>query len=606
MQKLKPLWPLLPVFSLVACTQALDPVGQNSRPTPVVAQEPVSAVIPGTLIVEFDDETVAALESGVPATKAGAAGAVLEGYGVQSVERLYPDAGEWEPRHRSAGLHRWYRIRYDVGTVPATKAAKDLASLPGSGSVSPERRIRKAAYFNDPSAPKQWALYNDGTLGNAYSTGCDINVIPVWENFTAGSNKVIVAVIDGGVQLNHPDLAAITIPGGANGSKSFINGHSGYNIPPDDHGTHVAGIIAAVNDNEIGISGIAGGYGGNGGVRILSCPFMMDDPSGEDKTIQGDSYGALVWAADHGAVIAQNSWGDVYDTEAEAMEGGVGSIKGAIDYFIQYAGCDKDGNQRADSPMKGGIVIFAAGNDARKIGWPAAYEPVVAVGALSSKFSRAYYSNYGSWVDICAPGGDYKIGPEILSTVANSDYGEMQGTSMACPHVSGVAALIVSYFGGPGFTNEMLKNRLLGGASTSKVAKNLLVGPMLDALGAFTYKGTTPPEPASEVKAEAASNSIVFSWKVTKDPDDLKAYGYLVLAAQDASVLQGINPRSIPASVRQTSVEVGKLSVGETISATLSELEFDTPYYTTVIAYDYAGNYAEGSAIRTATVSRWR
>ena len=165
------------------------------------------------------------------------------------------------------------------------------------------------------------------------------------------------------VQLDHPDLAAACIPGGPQGSKSFVHGEGGYSFPGGDHGTHVAGVIGAVNDNGVGISGIAGGSNGKGGVRILSCAIFMEDPADPEKTIQGDSYNAMVWAADHGAVIANNSWGYVYDSEADAEKGSVGAMGPAIDYFIQYAGCDKEGNQLPDSPMKGGVVIFAAGNE---------------------------------------------------------------------------------------------------------------------------------------------------------------------------------------------------------------------------------------------------
>jgi len=597
----KALFLIIPAILLAAaCTQRLEPVGEEGT-VPAVQEQP-SALIPGTLIVQFDEETAAAVASGA-ATKSGAMAPVFEGLGVTSVERVFADGGEWEPRHRAAGLHRWYRIKYDPAAQAATKAADGMLALPGVVFAEPERRIRKTAYFNDPMAPQQWALYNDGSLGSAYSAGCDLNVQPVWTNYTAGASDVIVAVIDEGVQLDHPDLAAACIPGGADGSKSFIDGYVGYTIPAGDHGTHVAGVIGAVSNNGIGISGIAGGNDGKGGVRILSCAIFREDPSDPEKTIQGDSYNAMVWAADHGAVIANNSWGYVYETEKEAEEGSVGAMGPAIDYFVQYAGCDKEGNQRADSPMKGGLVLFSAGNENYKMSWPAAYDKVVSVGAVSAQFTRAYYSNYGEWVDICAPGGDVKLGPTILSTVAGDGYGLMQGTSMACPQVAGVAALIVSHFGGPGFTGEMLRERLIEGANTTKVSNYLMIGPLADAVGAFTHKGTVPPEPASDVSASVQSNRITLSWKVTSDPDDLKAYGYLALAATDAAALKDLNPRSIPASVKKVTAEVGTLDVGEPISATLSDLAFSTTYYTAVVAYDYAGNYAPASEVKAVTTA---
>ena len=399
---------------------------------------------------------------------------------------------------------------------------------------------------------------------------------PVWATYTGGSPNVIVAILDDGVQLNHPDLVAVTIPGGPNGSRSFVNDLPGYDIYPDDHATHVAGAIAAVSNNGIGISGIAGGLDGKGGVRVLACPFMHKNPDDPSHTMPGNPYEAMVWAADHGAVICNNSWGRDYATEAEAMADNVGSMGPAIDYFIQYAGCDMDGNQRADSPMKGGVVFFSAGNEGWRAAWPAAYEKVIAVGAVSARYTKAYYSNYGDWVDICAPGGDYKLDAEILSTVSDGGYAYMQGTSMACPQVTGVAALLVSHFGGPGFTNEKLKERLLGGADPNKISQNEKIGPMLDALGAFVYGGTEAPETAKIISSSVSTNNITLNWKVTSDPDDGKCFGYLALATKDASDLSDLNPRNLPSSVRSVSVEVGALAVGETISATLKDLEFDT------------------------------
>ena len=594
---------LVPVVFLAgACARALDPVEETSAAR--VVQDGKSAIIPGSVIVQMDEDQAELFAAGIPATKAGPVCDYLEHLGTVSVERLFPDAGEWEPRHREAGLHRWFRVTFDPSAEPATKAAGNLSLVPGIVFAEPERRVHSTASFNDPYWPLQWVLQNDGSLGSNYKAGCDINVAPVWEYFTGGNSSVIVAVVDSGVQLNHPDLAAVTIPGGPNGSRSFVKGHTGYTIYPDDHGTHVAGAIAAVNNNEIGVCGVAGGLDGEGGVRILSCPFLHKDPEDPDHTIQGDSYNAIIWAADHGAVICNNSWGHDYETEADALAGNAGATGTAIDYFIKYAGCDKDGNQRPDSPMKGGVVFFAAGNESWQIAWPAAYENAIAVGAVSAKGTRAYYSNYGDWVDICAPGGDARLGTEIYCTVADDKYGYMQGTSMACPLVSGVAALIVSHFGGPGFTNEMLKERLLGGANADKAPAYGKIGPMVDALGSFSLGSTQAPDPTEIVSATSKSNEITVTCKVTADPDAGKAYGYLVLASMDAADLEDLDPRKIPASVKSTTAEVGSLNIGDLLSVTMGDLEFDAKYYASVVAYDYAGNYSALSALKSAKTQK--
>ena len=357
-------------------------------------------------------------------------------------------------------------------------------------------------------------------------------------------------------------------------------------------------MIAASNDNGLGINGIAGGSKGKPGVRIMSCVILMDDPNEPGKTLNGSSYDGMVWAADHGAIISSNSWTYVYESETDASRGRVGSMGAAIDYFIEYAGCDKEtGNQRPDSPMKGGVVIFAAGNDGWQHAWPSMYDKVIAVGAIGSKGSRAYYSNFGDWVDICAPGGDAKVGPQILSCVSGSKYGNMQGTSMACPHVSGVAALIVSHFGGPGFTNEMLVERLLKGASTKKAPYLGKVGPLVDAMGSFTYDSTVAPDPADAVKCSATSNYITCTWKVTADRDDVKTYGYRVFVSSDRSDFESLDPAVVPQGLRYSDVEVLRVPVGEDISVTLDDLGFETDYYLAVAAYDYAGNFSALSGI---------
>ena len=549
------------------------------------------AIIPGEMIVELTEEMTAAIEKLSPEE----AGEML---GVISARRLYEDGGEWEFRHREAGLHRWYRLTYDPAKESFTKAEAGVAGIPGVVYTEPVRKVKSTALFNDPDFYKQWHYYNDGTFGESHKAGCDINVVPVWENFTAGTNNVIVSVVDGGIDLTHYDLAAVTIPGGSNGSKNFVMGN--YMISAHSHGTHVAGTIGAINNNGKGGCGIAGGSDGTGGVKLMSCQVFANNPDDPEHDLSGGFYSAMVWGADHGAVISQNSWGHVYKTAEEAAAGEVGSIKGAIDYFIKYAGTDKNGNQTG--PMKGGVVIFAAGNEGWPDGWPAEYDAVIAVGATGPAFYRAYYSNYGPWVDICAPGGDvnYSSG-SIYSTTPNNKYGWMQGTSMACPHVSGVAALLVSYFGGPGFTNEQLKARLLGGANKNVISTNAQIGPFLDAYGAFTFGSTTPPNPVTSFTVSARSNFLDFTWKVTKDPDDKKAYGYLIAASKSQEDIASLDPKNIPSSVKTMLVEVGSIAIGNEITGTVQVPEFNVPYYTTIVGYDYSGNYSAVSAINVVT-----
>lgn len=533
------------------------------------------------LLVEFSEQLCSVLESGdepefLP--------------GIISAERLFPDAGEWEPRHRACGLHRWYRITYDSSELPSTRAVSGFLSIPGVLHAEVEQRIKTNAFFNDPYAPQQWSLYNDGTLGSSYTDGADINVQAVWENYTAGNNKVIVAVLDSGVDFSHPDLGSVCIPAGPDGSKCFVQGRTGYMIFPDSHGTHVAGTIAAINNNNVGVCGIAGGSDGNGGVKILSCQFLHADEADPKNTLQGDSNAAMVWAADHGALISQNSWGTDYKTEADAAAGNIGDATAtAINYFINNAGCDLNGRQRPDSPMKGGIVIFAAGNENWRYAWPAMYDKVIAVGAMTPNMKRASYSNYGDWVDIAAPGNN------ILSTVPDG-YAYQQGTSMACPHVSGVAALIVSYFGGPGFTNEMLKQRLLGGANGTKLSPGYQIGPLVDALGSFTYGGSIAPEIPSGFSVTADSNRARFEWEIPSDADDGRAYASLLMLSKSETDLEDV--RNLPESVIYATALTGDNAAGSVVSDVVSKLDFSTKYYAAVASYDIAGNFSAKTAVK--------
>ena len=124
--------------------------------------------------------------------------------GVKSISRTFPDAGKFEKRTREAGLHRWYRIEYDE-SLSLTKAAAGISDLQGVCYAGPVRKKKACGFFNDPMFDKQWGLYNDGSRGASYDKGCDINVVPVWERYGAGDPSVIVAVLDEGVQLDHPD-----------------------------------------------------------------------------------------------------------------------------------------------------------------------------------------------------------------------------------------------------------------------------------------------------------------------------------------------------------------------------------------------------------------
>lgn len=479
--------------TVLSCSGELPEYGSSTEVQESV--QPQNPGISGVLNVEFTEEMTMHIESSAEEALL----AEMSEYGITSMTRMFPDAGEWEARHREAGLHRWYKVSYDPAT-PATKAVAAFSEIPGAASVEVPMKMRSSATgipFNDRYAGIQWNLYNSAQI-EGYVAGADINVLPLWE-ISCGSSEVIVNVVDHGVEMSHEDLEGVCIPAGSNGSKCFVNGHTGYRIVPGLHGTHVAGTIAAISNNGKGIAGIAGGNDGKGGVRILSSQIFMEDG---DSEMQGDAEAGIVWGADHGALISQNSWGYDYASEQEARSSGTPrSLKAAVDYFIKNAGCDANGEQVG--LMKGGIVVFAAGNEGWAYAHPADYEPVIAVGAIGPDGRRTGYSNYGEWVDICAPGGEYETFSQydeaMILAPGDGEYYFMAGTSMACPHVSGVAALLISALGGPGFTNEELKAILLDGANYSFGASEM-VGPLLDAYGA--YKACTGEEGAPVIKSD--------------------------------------------------------------------------------------------------------
>lgn len=546
--------------------------------------------VPGEAYVYFSEDMTEMIESdlstGSLRTKSAELNMTLEALGIIEMKRLFPYAGEFEPRTRKEGLHRWYIVRYS-DDIPHTKVESDFMTVPGVDIVEPVRQI-KINDFNDLDS-RLWGLKNTKT------PGVDINVLPVWNGFTTGNPDVIVSVVDEGVDLNHEDLSANCLKSGHYNS---VDDNSA--IIAGDHGTHVAGTIAAVSNNGKGVAGIAGGDYANGkaGVKIMSCQIFKDNPDGSTKS--GNSASAIKWGADNGAVISQNSWSYNYDLDGDgkfsaeelerAKNAKVGSAdKQAIDYFIKYAGCDNAGNQLPNSPMKGGVVIFAAGNDALFNAAPGNYSEVIAVGSVASDGTRSSFSNYGDWVDIAAPGSS------VYSTLPDNSYGDMSGTSMACPHVSGVAALIVSYFGGPGFTNEMLKERLIGSANTSVLSPAYQVGGLVDAYGAFVYGKQVDVDPVADLEVEGIGNSIDLSWTVPTDSDGDPAYGFMIVYGSDKSAVENATSSEIKGAKYLTFTP--NKPVGEKVTYTISKLEFAATYYVKVFSYSYSRSYSEPTSV---------
>lgn len=524
----------------ISCVEK-EQFSPTSTPSPSVS---TPAYVSGELLVKFSEEATDFLErAGVisaPQTRSSlpSVDRILEMVGAYSFERVFPYNGATEEQTRENGLHRWYVVRFDE-SLSTERVAADLSVLGEVSRVELNRTIKKAytgkaiplsmedlnrlatkatngteQQFNDPGLPMQWHLVNDGSL-NTHSSlaqtltqdkflpGSDVSVLNAWKKCT-GDDSIIVAVLDEGVCYSHEDLIDnmwrnedeefySKVDNDKNG---YAGDYYGYNfikntgiITFDDvydtgHGTHVAGVISAVNNNNTGISSIAGGNNGNGGVKIMSCQIFSGAYAG---SVLGEVR-AIKYAADNGAVILQCSWGYVsgaanpYDwppqyADDETWKADNPLEVAALDYFVHNAGSP-------NGTIDGGVAIFAGGNEgAPATGYPGAYEEFVSVASVAGDFTPATYSNYGPGTSISAPGGDqdyyYEFSKDmdmgavgcVLSclprNVSESGYGYMEGTSMACPHVSGVVALGMSYAAQlrKHFTAEQIKEMLYESAT---------------------------------------------------------------------------------------------------------------------------------------------
>ena len=502
--------------SLTACSVEEPVTGAVKEPQKV---SPVSDdAVAGELLVRFDEGVSEILDQAGLITKSGESAAsrsgvltvdeildLVEGY---QIERVFPVDMRSEEKMREEGLHLWYVVRFS-DKYPVEKVAADLARLGEVSRVEFNRTLKranqnkavplsadaieqmaasaKAAKYNDPHLPLQWHMVNNGDLGNTkFVAGADVNVEKAWELCT-GNPSIIVAVLDEGVDFSHPDLKAnmwvnekeIWRSSEDNDGNGYAGDVYGYNFAAQSgiistngrydtgHGTHVAGVIAAANNNGIGISSIAGGTAENPGVKIMSCQIFSGALAG---TVL-DEVRAIKYAADNGAVILQCSWGYIsgaanpydwqpqFSSDDQWKNSNMLEYK-ALDYFVHNAGSP-------DGVVDGGIIVFAGGNEyAPAASYPAAYPDYVSVAATAPDYTPAVYTNYGPGTTICAPGGDqdyyYEYGEGlnkgsigcVLSTLPYNvtgtasplaGYGYMEGTSMACPHVSGVVALGLSY-----------------------------------------------------------------------------------------------------------------------------------------------------------------
>ena len=489
----------LSALSLYSCQQSLS---ESILEAPSVRSKIIntkSGSAADKLLVKFESAPTEEQISAILATD------------VAGVERLFPSVPGKEKLEKECGLDRWYvlnlREMADIDAVAHSVASKrfvtaveydafvELASdgivYPYEGPVAATKAGMSDLGFNDPLLVDQWNYLNlgDKSVASTAYAGGDINIKDTWRELTCGDPSIIVAVVDEGVEYSHPDLSPnmwineaerTGVTGKDDDGNGYVDDIYGYNFIDNTpeinfdrtdndtgHGTHCAGVIAAVNNNGIGVAGVAGGSGNGDGVKVMSCQIFSGPYSGNQSVVSK----AIKYAADNGASIISCSFGQPganYRGDDSYIKNNAAEMD-AIRYFEKTKNNDV---------LDGGVVIFASGNAGDPYAsYPGAINDIICVSAFGPDYLPTYYTNYGPGCNIVAPGGEAYLPPwtsykgMIISTVpkkeAESGYGYMQGTSMACPHVSGIAALGIAYAKklGKKFTREDFNTMLVSSAN---------------------------------------------------------------------------------------------------------------------------------------------
>jgi large repetitive protein len=338
------------------------------------------------------------------------------------------------------------------GQFSVPEAVEQYRKDPSVEYAQPNYILSISSTPTDPDFNKLWGLVNTGQTGG--TPGADIQMVEAW-NITPGSPDVVIAVIDTGVTLDHPDLA-----GNLLGCWDFINGANGGTCLPNPdlhgHGTHVAGTIAGVANNEIGITGVMQL------AKVMALRFLDADGFGNTD----DAVAAILFAANNEARIINASWG------SEGRASDAPALYDAIAY----------------AATKNVLFVAAAGNSAADMEVfpfaPSGFNlpNIITVAATDNADQLAGFSNYGpTTVDLGAPG------VSIYSTYPPDGYEYLDGTSMAAPHVSGVAGLILSAYPDISLSYQQVKNTILNGVDwTPSLVGKTVTGGRLNAYKSLT------------------------------------------------------------------------------------------------------------------------
>lgn len=454
------------------------------------------------------------------------------------------------------------------------EAIRRFSRDPSVEYVEPNYEITLDAIPNDPRFPELYGMRNTGQTGG--TAGADIKATNAWDVFT-GDPNLKIGVIDTGVDYNHPDLAANVwtnpgeIPGNmidddGNGYVDDVHGYDTVNNdgdPFDDngHGSHVAGTIAGVGNNNLGVTGV------NWRAKVVGIKFLSASGSGSTAgAIAGVQYAIAV-----GCRLTSNSWGG-------------GGFSQALLDVINQAGA------------AGQLFVAAAGNSSSNTDvsphYPSSYDSpyIIAVAATDHNDNLASFSSFGATtVDLAAPGVN------ILSCQPGGGYQLLSGTSMATPHVAGVVALAMGRF--PSATNLFVKQLILNSADAKpQLAGKVLTGGRLNAFLAIADPDTIPPGAVTNLSVtETGSSHLRLAWTATGDDGatgrasayDLRWSTSPITAANFASATRVAGPDPRP-SGQAESFEIGGLA-------------FSTTHYVALKALDEFGNTGPLSNVATGT-----
>jgi thermitase len=460
-------------FALIAFSVS----GLSAQATPLKTRSAIDHV-PGEIVIKFRDE--ASSRTG----RAAVLETVKKRLGASAVSNIHPFVTD-----ASLAL---VRMKNEALAAPAMKI---LGGEPAVVYSEPNGIYHALDLPNDPDFQKQWGMSNRGQSDSAGQAGLiddDIQIVPLWQKGITGKKSTVVAIIDTGIQWDHPDLAVnlYTNPGeiAGNGKDDDGNGFiddihgwnfvaEGKNTSDDDngHGTHCAGVIGAAGNNGVGVAGV------NWNVSLMPVKFLDANGGGSlESAVNAINYARMMKVN-----VMSNSWGGsgysaaLHDAIAQAGQQGI--------LFVAAAGNDGVSND-GDSPS-----------------YPASFDlpNIVSVAAIDNRDTLADFSNHGvKRVHVAAPGVN------VYSTYLGSAYKSLSGTSMATPHVAGISALLFSEH--PEWTFDVIKERLIKTSTpVQQLRRKVMAGGRVSAYNA--YSGIVPPNPDPAENLWKVKNQVIES-----------------------------------------------------------------------------------------------